>query len=251
MMFAANAFVICSCPPSFAVRSVRHPYTRIARFQLGLDLIVESCAKPGHEAEWRRTIERTFAADQLSDAERVRFAEITIPPYAQVGAPRVGQDAAADAWIIEVRQAGTPEEIAQVLKDFAGYYALQLVESDGLPKYSHAGLTNEVDETSFRGAFFKMCSDVLDKRTTDQAWEHKFPDEAVTYGRALLEAADAAAAAGPPPKAPPKRGLLSALGLGRKAQDDLPFDEQLDVVRTAGRWYVFWGERGHPISAWF
>lgn len=218
---------------------------------MGLNLIVESCAKPGHEAEWRRAVERTFAADQLSDAEIARFAEISIPPYAQLGAPRVGHDAAADAWIIEVRQAGTPEEIAQVLKDFDGYYALRLVSSDGLPKYTHAGLTDAVDETSFRGAFFQACGGVLDEQTTDLAWQHKFPDEAVAYGRALLRAADAAAAAGPAPKAPPKRGFLSALGLGRKAADDLPFEEQLDVVRTAGRWYVFWGERGHPIRAWF
>ena len=218
---------------------------------MGLDLIVESCAKPGHDAEWLRAVERTFAADQLSDEERARFAEISIPPYAQVGAPRVGYDAAADAWIIETREASTPEDVAAVLKDFHGYYALQLVTSDGVPKYSHGGLSSELDETSFRGAFLSLCGDVLDKRITDQAWEHKLPEAAVAYGRALLLAADTAAVAGPAAKPPPKRGLLSALGLGRKARDDIPFDEQLDVVRTAGRWYVFWGERGHPIRAWF
>jgi hypothetical protein len=27
--------------------------------------------------------------------------------------------------------------------------------------------------------------------------------------------------------------------------------EQLDIVRAAGRWFIFWGERGHPIRAWF
>jgi hypothetical protein len=27
--------------------------------------------------------------------------------------------------------------------------------------------------------------------------------------------------------------------------------DQLDIVRAAGPWFVFWGERGHPIRAWY
>jgi hypothetical protein len=30
-----------------------------------------------------------------------------------------------------------------------------------------------------------------------------------------------------------------------------PIADQLEIVRAAGRWYVFWGERGHAIRAWF
>jgi hypothetical protein len=36
---------------------------------MGLDLVVEGCARPGHEAEWRRTLERTFEDEDLTEAE--------------------------------------------------------------------------------------------------------------------------------------------------------------------------------------
>jgi hypothetical protein len=221
---------------------------------MGLDLIAEGCAKPGHEAEWRRIVERAFADDELTDAETARFQEICIPAYERVGAPRVGYDSAADAWIIETRKAGTPDEVEAVLKDFHGYHVLALVESDGVPLYSSGGLNPGIDETSFRGAFLSACDDVLRKDLIDSAWEHKLPEAAIEYGRALLAAADAAAGAGPKPAPdgpPPKRGLFSFLKPTKKAREPIPFEEQVQIVQAAGRWYVFWGERGHPIRAWF
>ena len=218
---------------------------------MGLDLVVEACAKPGHEAEWRRLIERLFAGADLTDAEIAQFQERSTPSYERVGAPRVGYDAAADAWIIKTRKAATPEEVTAVLKDFHGHYALPLVESDGLPPFSNGGLYEGVDETSFRGAFLRWCVDVLPADLIDKAWEHKFPDAAVAYGPALLAAASAAAANGPRPKpAPPKPGLLARLGLAKPTPEPAPFEEQLAIVEAAGKWFVFWGERGHPIRAW-
>ena len=213
---------------------------------MGLDLVVQGCARPGHEVEWRRTVERSFDGDELTDADTARFAEISIPPYERLDAPRVGYDAAANAWIIEAREAGTPEEVAAVLKDFHGYYAIALVTSDGLPKFSAGGLYDGVDGTSFRGAFLRDCGQVLRKDLINAAWDHKFPEAAVAYGQALLAAADAAEGSVPPA---PKRGLLVRLGLA-KAQEPIPLEEQLDIVRTAGRWFLFWGERGHAIRAW-
>lgn len=219
---------------------------------MGLDLVVEGCARPGREAEWRRTLERAFGNDELSEADVARFAEISIPPYERVGAPRVGYDSAADTWIIEAKKASTLEEIAEILKDFHGYYALRLVKCDGVPEYSHGGLYEGLDETSFRGAFLTGCDDVLEKDLIDKAWGHKFPEEAVGYGQALLAAASVAPATRPSPETlPPKRRFFSRLGLGKKASEPIPLEEQLKIVEAAGRWFVFWGERGHPIRAWF
>ena len=59
---------------------------------MGLDLVVEGCARPGHEAEWRRLLQRAFAEEELSESEIARFQEISIPVYQRIGAPRVGQD---------------------------------------------------------------------------------------------------------------------------------------------------------------
>ncbi|MDP3748168.1 MAG: hypothetical protein Q8Q88_14090 [Phenylobacterium sp.] len=46
---------------------------------MGLDLIPEGCAKPGHEAEWRAFLQRTIEGETVSGAEGDRFQEITIP----------------------------------------------------------------------------------------------------------------------------------------------------------------------------
>lgn len=217
---------------------------------MGLDLIVEACAKGGHEAEWRRFVERAFDYEELSQAETDRFAEISIPAYERLDAPRVGFDSAADAWITEKQNARTPEEIAAAVQTFHGYYVVALVKSDGVPKFSHGGLYDGVDETSFRGKFLELCPNVLTKDTLRLAWDNKMPELAVDYGRSLLAAATAARAAGAPvvPKAKP--GLLTRLGLGRRAPDPPPLEEQIEIVEAAGRWFVFWGERGHPIRAW-
>ena len=80
----------------------------------------------------------------------------------------------------------------------------------------------------------------------DAAWGHKMPDEAIAYGRALLAAADA-------PEASPveRRRTFRDLFRAKKSAESLPLAEQLDIVRAAGRWFVFWGQRGHPIRADF
>jgi hypothetical protein len=214
---------------------------------MGLDLVVEGCAKPGHEHEWRRLLERSFTDEQLSEAEIARFREICIPGYERIGAPRVGYDRAANEWLLEARKAKTPEDAAAVLKEFEGYYVVRLVKCDGVPKYSNGTLYEGADETSFRGAFLNDCQDVLSKLLLNEAWNHKFPEAAVAYGKALLAAAEEAEADG---KAPKRRTLLSRLGL-TKESEPVAFAEQLDIVRAAGRWFIFWGERGHAIRAWF
>ena len=214
---------------------------------MGLDLVVEGCAKPGHETEWRRLLERSFADEELSEAKVARFREICIPSYQRIGAPRVGLDSAANQWILEARKAKTPEETAAVLKKFDGYYVVRLVECDGVPKYSHGGLYEGADETSFRGSFLNDCQDVLSKDLLGEAWNHKFPEQAVAYGKALLASADAVESGGRVPTR--RRTLLSRLGL-TKEREPLAILEQLDIVRSAGRWFIFWGERGHPVRAW-
>jgi len=221
---------------------------------MGLDLVVEGCAKPGHEREWRSFLERTFADEELSDAEIARFQEVSIPGYQHIGAPQVGSDNAANEWILEARQAKSPEDVAAVLKEFDGYYVVRLVKCDGVPAYSNGGLYDGVDETSFRGAFLNDCTDVLSTDLLNEAWESKFPEAAIAYGKALLKAADLAQAEGRTTKIPePKRSFLSRLGFTKPARqaEPAPIAEQLEIVRSAGRWYVFWGERGHPIRAWF
>lgn len=219
---------------------------------MGLDLVVEGCPRPGYEAEWRRLLEGSFKGAEPTQEDLERFAAISIPPYERLGAPRVGYDSAADAWIIAMSKPATPQEAARVVEEAHGYYVLRLVESDGVPEYSHGGLYEGVDETSFRGEFLSGCTDVLAQPTIDEAWGHKFPEEALAYGNALGEAADAAEAAGVGRVSrEPRRGLFSLFRKSSGPASTVPREEQLAIVRAAGRWFIFWGERGHAIRAWF
>lgn len=216
---------------------------------MGLDLVVESCAKPGYEGEWRRLLERSFSEEDLSESEQERFQEVSIPAYERIGAPRVGQDPAADQWILQAQNAKTTDEKAAVLKEFEGYHVVRLVQCDGVPKYTHGGLYDGVDETSFRGKFLELCRDVLSKQLWEDAYNHRFPDQAVAYGKALLAAADEAEAGREPKPEQWLRGFLSRLFWG-KEPEQIALAEQLAIVRSGGRWFIFWGERGHPIRAW-
>jgi hypothetical protein len=88
---------------------------------------------------------------------------------------------------------------------------------------------------------------VLSRNLLHDAWNHRFPEQAVAYGNALLSAADAAEAAGKAAKQ--RRTLFSRIGLV-KEREPIPIADQFDIVRAAGRWFIFWSERGHAIRAW-
>ena len=215
---------------------------------MGLDLFPEAKAKPGHDVGWRQLVQRYFNGEELADEAKARFGEISIPPYQTIDAPRVGYDDAANQWIIKTRKAQTKEEIADCLKSFHGYYALALVGPPGIPRYSNAGLGYGVDETSFRGSFLNECKSLLDEKFLAQAWKNMWPEEAVVYGRRLLQIADAAAR-----RQTPTPSFLERLGLRKKAAAVVTkeVDTPIDILRAAGEWYIFWAERGHPIRAWF
>lgn len=215
---------------------------------MGLDLLVEGRAKPGHEDEWRRILERSFAREEITEAETERFQEITVADYETLSAPRVGFDESANAWVIKKEGATTPEQVSAVLKNFHGYYALELVQCDGIPRYSNSA-AYDVGDTSFRGAWLRDCTDVLETSLLETAWACMWPPEAVAYGEALLAAADRAEGRTSPIAIRGLLWLLTKVGLN-KPKSPASLEEQLDIVRAAGRWYVFWGERGHPIRAW-
>lgn len=216
---------------------------------MGLDLVVEACARPGFEAEWRSLLARSFADEPFDENATARFRAISIPPYERLGAPRVGTDAAADAWIIERSGLKSDEEIARLLDEHQGFYVLSLVKSDGLPDYTHAGLYDGLDETSFRGSFLIECVDVLTRRQIDEAWNHRMPENAISFGRTLLDAV--AEKAGIEEVAPQPRGIIARFFVKNEKSSDFSLDDQRAIVDAAGRWFSFWGERGHAIRAWF
>ena len=221
---------------------------------MGLDLVPLGKAKPGHEAEWANLMKVLYDGAHEGKRAAERRDEISIKAYEAVGAPRVGFDAEADAWAIARKDPARRVTDAQLIEHMRGYFVVDLMRGkcDGVPQYTNGGLYDGIDETSFRGAFLESCEDLLGEGLLGDAWtEVMRPEEAVDYGKRLLAAAEAADAANPGrPKrsAPPPSEDDEA---DSRDVADMTLDEKIEILRAAGRWYVFWGERGHPIAAWF
>jgi hypothetical protein len=212
---------------------------------MGLDLLVLGKPKQGFEREFELAISRLNKSETLSESEEGRFRENVSLPYQELGAPRVGFDRTANDWMVQsYRSRGDQTSEGQIIKDNQGYYVLSLLQGscDGVPLYSNGGAYDGVDQTSFRGQFLEFCVDYLDKAVLSQAWTNVMtPEEAVSYGESLLVIANT------PPKGA-RRGFLRKLfSGGQKAT----IEEQKNILTAAGKWYVFWGDRGHHIQAYF
>lgn len=217
---------------------------------MGLDLLPAGRPKPGFEAGWSELMQKLYDGKGETEEEAQRRLEISILPWADLDAPRVGEDPAANAWILAQPGRDRSKTDAQIIEEMRGYCALALLRGrcDGITNFTHAGLYDGVDETSFRGSFLELCEDILGRELLSTAWtDWMRPEEAVEYGQRLLEAAERAARSGAPPPAKPARRWWR----GKSQRQEPTFEEKLAILRDAGRWYVFWGSRGHPIQAWY
>lgn len=207
-------------------------------WRLWSDWMVEAGLRPGTIAApkvpgfFARMFGEGAEQPMSQDARAARMYEIAEPPYALVGAPIVGQDPEADAWIIENGGAAAVEKNQ-------GYRVLELVENcDGLPVYSNASF-GEVDVTSFRGAFLTDCKAFIDEFELMLAWSAMTPSELADWGKGLLHAAKRYAE---------DQGVGDVIG-----QRDPPDGDNLPVnaahiADSCGRWALWWSSRGHGME---
>lgn len=215
---------------------------------MGLDMLPLSKPKPGFECEFDELFQSIFRTTDSGDcperAVRVaRLQDITIAPYEVLGAPRIGVDPAADEWL-RARIAGVEDGVhfTELKRRMAGYYVLDLVPPcDGLPVYSNSG-TGLVESYSFHGGYLAECVDVVDEATIDSAWTPMKADELVGYGERLKEKAAHYAA---------ERGVTDVLGQHSPVCDLERPCGLAHIVDSAGRWCVFWGERGFGLEPWY
>lgn len=174
-----------------------------------------------------------------------RLHAIADPPYATLGAPRVGFHPQADAWLRERLAAdGEPGEVEQARRRMHGYYVLDLLPPcDGLPRYTNDGAYEGVDRYSFRAELLEeVRTVVLGPLLYARAWERMLARELLAYADALEEAvrpwaARAGQAAMDGAAAPPLRRGDAA--------------SQAHVLFSAIRWCRFWGSRGHGLDPYY
>jgi hypothetical protein len=235
---------------------------------MGLDWLPGHKPKPGYEAELRKIVQ-TLLWDKVAKADRVgvstgrwsrlleavvgrsstrgqsalrqRYDEIGISAFETLNAPRVGFDPLADDWAKKIhatRNIAKPLEVW--LSEMRGCYVVSLVPPcDGIPFYSNGAIATYVERFSFRGQFLKSCTAIIGKGLLESSYEIKFAPDLSKFGGDLLASADTCAKANNRviPMTPP--------------EDPDSLDAQLHIVAAAGRWCLFWGERGHFLEPYF
>jgi hypothetical protein len=226
---------------------------------MGLDWLPGNRAKPGFEAEFADLFRRLNASGSGAKREALleRFREISSSAFETLGTPVVGRDPQADDWArMTYRELNEPElSEEEFLVRLEGFAVLPLVaRCDGLPRYSNGSPGGYVEEYSFRAQFLHDCADDIGEDLLAAAYESKLPPDFLAYGRQLLaKAEDLAARHGLDPMTlvvPDEIPTEEEFAAGKRAPETWSVEHRVDVAHAAGRWCVFWAERGHLLDAW-
>lgn len=205
-------------------------------------------------------------ARRSKEAWVARLKEISTTAFETLEAPQVGFHPAADEWARKrFSQSSANMSMQRWMERMKGYYVLDAVPPcDGLPRYTNGQPGGYVEAYSFRADFLRDCEDIIGDELLADAYESKLPDALVEFGHALLrKAQEYAESNGIDLEAVDGERLLAdARSRAREAMGDgMPEgigqfltsveEFKLDVVRAAGRWCVFWGERGHLMEAYW
>jgi hypothetical protein len=210
---------------------------------MGLDWNPGPRPAAGHEREFEQLWHELQSESCVRREEKAaRFQEITVSAFETLGAPRVGIDEVATQW---AHQVAFPRRVDKSLTEqvfverMRGFCVLDLVPPcDGIPRYSNGSAGGYVEAYSFRGQFLTDAVEIIGEELLDSAYVSKLPEETVTYGNVLVEAAERYAAR-----------LSIDTGTIRLAEDPDAIEFRLDAVFCAGRWCRFWGARRHWLEA--
>ncbi len=229
---------------------------------MGLDWMLHAHkAKPGHEAQYLTITRKLDALDADKSVTKHQRAllrrdleaaleQVSVSPYAVIGAPRVGIDEAATAWFrvkvftpahVQVAEElkkpnhgsnnswgdrnqafidhwGRPFE--QVLADERGKYVVELAADQAGVAAVTGLLTGALD---YRGKVI-ASAECLPEDLTNEAFDDHGADEAVDYADRLEDA-------------------LVAVHAGDIGE--------LRDLRAAVKWLRYWGSRGFGFTAWY
>jgi hypothetical protein len=226
---------------------------------MGLDWNPGNKAKPGFEAEFAdvfRTIQTTDPGE-TRNALLDRYHEISITAFETLQAPVVGRDPDADAWARQLlARNGRDEPEDQFLARLAGFAVLPLVPPcDGLPRYTNGSPGGYVEQYSFRAHFLHDCEEELGDDLLADAYESELPDDLLNYGHELLTRAEHLARRhGLDPRnlvVPDTFPTIDEIAAGNHTPAPLSVEHKVNVLHSAGRWCIFWGERGHLLDAYW
>ncbi len=195
--------------------------------------------KRGHKREFERIVQALKDKDR-PDLEDLleRYHEISISAYRTLKAPRVGYSERADWWAKQAYADAAPDMTqAAWMAQLKGVYVLALVPPcDGLPRYT-VDEDEDGEAFTFRAERLLDCRHIIGDELLNQAYVLMSSKEMLAYGNALLAGAHDFAA---------REGIeIKPL---YAVEPDRP-EIKIDIVLSAGRWCIFWAERGHILHS--
>lgn len=205
---------------------------------MGLDWIAGHKPKPGHEDEFRKIVTTLFW-DKLGKADRAaaqrgrwdRLARIFWPPSAAQGAD--------DALKRRYDEIGIPA-LETLKAGRAGFDPAPNARAGTPPRDRlRFDVNADVERVAFGAQSLTGTTGIIGDHLLEACYEVKFAPDLSAFGRALIVRASAFAKA---------RNL--EVREGPSYEPDSP-EGQLHSVTSAGRWCLFWGDRGHFLEPRF
>jgi hypothetical protein len=198
--------------------------------------------KRGYETEYVDLFHKLVAA---TGARRARvmgwFASVTEPPFATIGAPRIGHDAEADEWLrARMEKQGRLAELAAMQAAMHGDHVLEIMPPcDGFPVYSNYRISEDLDRYSFHAELLGGAQDVLGE-LWQRAHEMMLVDDHRAFAEQLLDVAIGFAH---------EHGLPGEVETIREPVfPEGTLERTAHVLFAAAKWCWYWSERGYGLA---
>jgi hypothetical protein len=173
------------------------------------------------------------------------FANVAVPAYETLGAPRVGFDAEADDWLHDrLVKSGRDGELDQIRVEMHGYNVLELMPPcDGFPVYSNHKADERLDRYSFHAELLAGVADALGTELCERAHTMMLPDAHEEFAVRLHEVAAAFSA---------EHELPDHVATIREpVYPEGSVERRGHLLFAAAKWCTFWSLRGHGLAVSF
>jgi hypothetical protein len=172
------------------------------------------------------------------------FVAISDPPFATIGAPRIGYDAAADDWLrARLEKKGRVAELAAMQLKMHGEHVLEAMPpGDGFPVYSNHLNSEYLDRYSFHAELLgePALRDALGDQLWQRAHEMMLVDDHRAFAERLLDVAIRFSEDNELP------GHIETVR--EPVYPEGTVERSGHILFAAAKWCWFWSDRGHGLA---